>query len=210
MPANVSENIRPIVTAGFANDGGTGEPVRRADIGADRRRGQHAAPGTGEREDQQHQSRRGDHLADQVPAGDPMLGGQVRRRRRTSRWPAPPRRSRRGTVPPCRRQHVCDESPVPARRPSNQSTIDTTGLKCAPDTGPSIRISTASPNAVAVLFSSSCRPTSFGDSCWAAIPEPTTTVTSSPVPRNSANSRRPSTDLGGTGGGGAVRVTPTS
>jgi hypothetical protein len=47
-----------------------------------------------------------------------------------------------------------------------------------PDTGPKIRISTPSPKTVAVLFSSNCKPTSLGDSCCAAIPEPTTTATS--------------------------------
>jgi hypothetical protein len=41
----------------------------------------------------------------------------------------------------------------------------------------------------------------LGESCWAAMPEPTMTVTSSPVPRNSANSRRPS-------GAGGWRTAP--
>ena len=81
--------------------------------------------------------------------------------------------------------------PVPERRPNSQSAAVTTGLKCAPETGPNIRINTASPNTVAVEFSNSCTPTSAGDNAAAAIPEPTTTVTSSAVPRNSATSRRP-------------------
>ena len=80
--------------------------------------------------------------------------------------------------------------PVPVRRPSSQSAAVTTGLKCAPDTGPNIRISTANPNTVAVLFSNSCNPVLPGDSCCAAIPDPTTTVTSRPVPRPSASNRR--------------------
>jgi hypothetical protein len=81
--------------------------------------------------------------------------------------------------------------PVPARRPNSQSAAVTTGLKCAPETGPNNnKIRTASPNTVAVEFSSSCSPTSSGESCWAAMPDPTTTVTSSAVPRNSASSRR--------------------
>jgi hypothetical protein len=48
--------------------------------------------------------------------------------------------------------------PVPARRPSSQSAAVTTGLKCAPDTGPNIKINTANPNTVAVLFSNNCNP----------------------------------------------------
>src|SRR5262245_39973127 len=76
--------------------------------------------------------------------------------------------------------------PVPDRRPSSQSAAVTTGLKWAPEMGPNIKISTASPNTVAVEFSSSCSPTSAGDSCAAAMPEPTTTVTSSALPTNSA------------------------
>src|SRR5689334_9878233 len=73
-----------------------------------------------------------------------------------------------------------------------QSTADTAGLKWAPDTGPNSRISTPSPNTVVSEFCSSCSPLSVGDSCWAAMPEPMTTATSSPVPRNSASSRRAS------------------
>src|SRR5690242_2041049 len=71
-----------------------------------------------------------------------------------------------------------------------QSTADTAGLKWAPDTGPNSRISTPSPNTVVSEFCSSCSPVSVGDSCCAAMPEPMTTATSSPVPRNSASSRR--------------------
>ena len=39
-------------------------------------------------------------------------------------------------------------------------------------------------------FSNSCNPASLGDSCAAAIPDPTTAVTSSAEPTNSASSRR--------------------
>ena len=92
--------------------------------------------------------------------------------------------------------------PWPARRPRNQSASETTGLRWAPETGPTMRISTVSPSTVAVLFSRSCRPTSSGDSCCAAIPEPTTTATSSAVPRNSASRRR------GRSGGPGVGMPP--
>src|SRR3546814_16802517 len=54
-------------------------------------------------------------------------------------------------------------NPVPTCRPRNQSTADTTGLKWAPDTGPNSRISTPSPNTVAVEFSSNCRPVLPGE-----------------------------------------------
>ncbi len=46
----------------------------------------------------------------------------------------------------------------------------TTGLKCAPDTGPSARISATSPAPVAIEFSSSWSPTSCGESRCAADP----------------------------------------
>ena len=62
-------------------------------------------------------------------------------------------------------------------------------MKCAPDTGPKIKISTANPSTVAVLFSSSCSPVSVGDRAAAAAPEPTTTVTSNAVPTASATNR---------------------
>jgi hypothetical protein len=79
---------------------------------------------------------------------------------------------------------------VLARRPRSQSAAETTGLKCAPETGPNIKMSTVNPRKVAVEFSSSCSPTSPVESRWAAMPEPTTTVTSKPVPSSSATRRR--------------------
>ena len=83
------------------------------------------------------------------------------------------------------------DKPLPGRRRvSSQSTADITGLKWPPDTGPNTKINTASPNTVAVLFSSSCKPPSDGDSLAAAIPDPTTTVTSRAVPISSASSGR--------------------
>jgi hypothetical protein len=75
-------------------------------------------------------------------------------------------------------------------RVSSQSTADITGLKWPPETGPNTKINTASPNTVAVLFSSSCKPLSDGDSLAAPIPDPTTTVTSRAVPISSASSGR--------------------
>jgi len=42
--------------------------------------------------------------------------------------------------------------------PGAASANDTTGLKCAPDTGPNIKMMANSPAAVAAAFSSSCSP----------------------------------------------------
>ena len=47
-----------------------------------------------------------------------------------------------------------------------------------------------SPAAVAAAFSNSSRPTSPGESCWAAMPEPMTTAARKALPRNSATRRR--------------------
>ena len=74
--------------------------------------------------------------------------------------------------------------------PSAASANETTGLKCAPDTGPNIKMIANSPAAVAAEFSSSSRPVSDGDSCCAAIPEPITIAARNALPRNSAASRR--------------------
>ena len=74
--------------------------------------------------------------------------------------------------------------------PKPRSTRVTTGLKWAPDTAPSIQIRATRAPAVAAAFSSSCRPTSSGDSRLAMIPDPMTATTSSPVPSASATSRR--------------------
>jgi len=63
-------------------------------------------------------------------------------------------------------------------------------LKCAPETGPNIKMIANSPAAVAAEFSSSCRPVSDGDSRWAAMPDPITIAARNALPRNSAASRR--------------------
>ena len=70
--------------------------------------------------------------------------------------------------------------------PKMRSASVTTGLKCAPDTGPNARISATSPAPVAIEFSRSCRPTSFGDIRCAAMPDPTTIATRKPEPSASA------------------------
>ena len=76
--------------------------------------------------------------------------------------------------------------------PKMRSASVTTGLKCAPDTGPNARMSATRPAPVAIEFSSSCRPTSFGDIRCAAMPEPTTIATRNAVPSASAVALRAS------------------
>src|ERR671910_2038887 len=79
---------------------------------------------------------------------------------------------------------------VPVRRPPNRRSASvTTGLKWAPETGPNATIRATRPAPVAAAFSSSWSPPSPGDSRWAAMPDPTTTATSSALPTASAVSR---------------------
>ena len=175
---------------GVGEGGAAGEPVRRADVGADRCRGQCGSAGARQGEDQRDQPGGGDDLADEMAGGDAVLGGDLEHSPVEHDVGQDRADDAAGDLGDGVGGDVADLIPVPARRPSSQSAAETTGLKCAPETGPNNRISTARPNTVAVEFSSSCNPTSSGDSCCAAIPEPTTTVTSSAVPMNSASSRR--------------------
>ena len=73
--------------------------------------------------------------------------------------------------------------------PNAASTSETTGLKCAPETGPNMRMIANRPAAVAAAFSSSWSPGSV-DSDAAAMPEPMTSAASNALPRNSARSLR--------------------
>ncbi len=74
--------------------------------------------------------------------------------------------------------------------PNAASTRETTGLKWAPETGPNIKMMANKPAAVAAAFSKSSKPTSPGERCCAAIPDPMTMAARNPEPRNSAASRR--------------------
>ena len=169
---------------------GRGEPVGGADVGADRGRGQGVSSGPGEQEDQRDQARGRDDLPDSVPGAGPVRAGDLHE------WEVEHGVGQDG--PGDRADGLGgdvggdvdtgDAGGCPAAEQPVGGV--TTGLKCAPETGPNIRISTANPNTVAVLFSSSCNPVLPGDSCWAAIPDPTTTLTSRPVPMTSASNRR--------------------
>ena len=59
--------------------GGGGEPVRRADVGADRGRGGAGAAGPGQREDHQQQPERGDDLGQEMRSGGPVLARDAHR-----------------------------------------------------------------------------------------------------------------------------------
>ena len=63
-------------------------------------------------------------------------------------------------------------------------------MKCAPDTGPNIKMIANSPAAVAAAFSSSSSPVWPGDRRCAAMPEPITMAARNALPRNSASRRR--------------------
>src|SRR5664280_1971414 len=92
--------------------------------------------------------------------------------------------------------------------PKAASTRETTGLKCAPERAPKIRMSANRPAPVTSAFCNRSRPVSPGGSCWAAIPEPITTAARSALPRNSATRRRHSAAGGAGGCSGAVNSTP--
>src|SRR5689334_17664973 len=66
----------------------------------------------------------------------------------------------------------------------------TAGLKCAPDTGPKIRISTTRMAPVGKVLQRSASAPLPPDSFCAMIPEPMTAASRKAVPRNSATSRR--------------------
>jgi hypothetical protein len=66
----------------------------------------------------------------------------------------------------------------------------TIGLRCAPETEPTARMIATRATPVAIAFSRSASPVSDGLSVCAAIPDPTTAMSKSAVPTNSARSRR--------------------
>src|SRR5258708_5749642 len=71
----------------------------------------------------------------------------------------------------------------------------TTGLKCAPDTGPKVRISATSAAPVAMAFARSATATLPAASRSPMIPEPTTAISKNAVPRPSVAARRPTARL---------------
>ena len=146
MPAKVSVNARPMVTAGLAKTGRRGEPVRGADVGADRGRGDTGArgrTGPGRRSAGSGRRWRRPRRATGARRCGVCVETRSRRAGRTSGSPGPRRRS-----PPA----IC-AGDVAGDRPDGSCRCRyggrgpvgepmTTGLKCAPETGPKIRIST--------------------------------------------------------------------
>ena len=76
------------------------------------------------------------------------------------------------------------------RPPKIASTTLTAGLRWAPETEPTARMIATSAAPVASAFSRSSMPVSCGLRRWAAMPEPTTAISSNAVPMNSAVARR--------------------
>src|SRR5271163_4469201 len=79
--------------------------------------------------------------------------------------------------------------------PSDASAIVTAGLKCAPETGPNVRINATSAAPVAIVLASSAIATLPAASRSPMIPEPTTAASNSKVSTNSATTRRISVGL---------------
>ena len=77
IPAKVSVNARPMVTAGLAKTGRGGEPVRGADVRADRGGRDGGPAGAGQGEDEQDQAGGGDDLTEPQMTGGPVLGREV-------------------------------------------------------------------------------------------------------------------------------------
>ncbi len=164
------------------------EPVRRRDVAADRERG--------------HLGRGRTRTTPRITSSSPKVAttspSQSARRSTGCGWTrstAGSSNMRLATIAPTHAPATCAADVHAARRavampPSTRSARVTTGLKCAPDTGPSARISATSAAPVAIEFSSSCSPTSSGERRCAEMPEPTTTATSSAVPDASAVARR--------------------
>ena len=92
-------------------------------------------------------------------------------------------------------------SDVRRSRPTTQAALrcvsqsSTAGLKCAPDTGPNVRIRHTSAAPVATLFASRATATFPPDSSLPMIPEPTTAAARRAVPMNSAARARAIEDL---------------
>ena len=175
MPAKVSESVRATVDRRVGEAGRAGEPVGRGDVAADGERRQ-ARPG---------RRGRAPKISDDA-ARRWRRPRPARARRRSGPWSETSTAGRSNIrLASDGADHAADAAarrgrPRPAgwsRRRSTRSTRVTTGLKWPPETGPKARISATRPAPVASAFSSSCRPTSCGDSRWAAMPEPTTAVT---------------------------------
>ena len=194
MPANVSVNVRPIVTAGFANDVDEVNQYGRADVRADRGRcrggpvpvrasakmsssnprgrddlSEPESPAgaagrrPGDRRHAEHHVGQ-DGAADRAADLGGNVGGEVAGGDAAAVAPAQPPVDQRDDRVEMRPGHSGEHQDQRAQRQRRRDR----------------------------RFPSSSSPTSCGDSRVAAMPEPTTAVTSSAVPVNSPAARRAS------------------
>src|ERR1700732_272775 len=73
--------------------------------------------------------------------------------------------------------------------PSSASASVTAGLRCAPDTGPNIRMRAVRAAPVAIVLASKANAVLPADKFWAMIPEPTTVARRKAVPKALAVAR---------------------
>lgn len=183
MPAKVSVNARPMVTAGLAK---LVELVN-----------QYAAPmyappaaGAGQGEDEQDQPGGGDDLAEPQVAGGPVFAGEVD----GGQGEHEVGQDRPGDGPDGLRGRTSGE--VPAGEPGAGTPVEEPvrgrddRVEVHPGHRPEDQDQRAERERGRDRVSSNCRPMSCGDNRAAMTPEPTTAVTSRAVPQNSARKRR--------------------
>src|SRR5437660_11928760 len=89
-------------------------------------------------------------------------------------------------MPPAIRARTYTRVSDKGKPPSRASATDTTGLKCAPEIGPKVRIRATSVAPVAIVLANNANATFPFARRSAMMPEPTTVATRSKVPKNSA------------------------
>ena len=194
IPANESLTARASVTAGFANDVDAVNQYAARDVGTRPPTGRHR-PAPRARADDEEKPERGDDLAEELRRSGSRMSRQ-------GEHGAP--NMRLATAVPSRPPVTCATmyagTSAQDRSPPNPPASVTTGLKCAPESGPNATMSASSAAPVAAVFASKARPTLPPANRSPMIPEPTTAATSSPVPTASATARRAS-DSRAAGGG---------
>ena len=143
IPANVLVSVRPIVTAGLAKEVLDVNQYAAAMYAPTAYAAASRAPGAHDTQDHDEQTERRDEFAEPQRTG----GARVRRqldRRETEHHVRDDRSRRRRRRPARRRSRRAVAFDMP---PSSRSASVTTGLKCAPETLPSARISAIEPGA---------------------------------------------------------------
>jgi hypothetical protein len=159
---------------------GGAPPVRRGDVGADRKGRQRAFAGRTSPKTSTTRPNVASDSDSHSPAPERwwvemLTASRLNIRLAATAPPTPPASCAGRYAATCRW-----ETP-----PKIRSARVMTWLKCPPDTGPNARISATSPASVIRAFSRSWSPVSVGESRWAAMPEPMKTVTRPAEPRNS-------------------------